>query len=698
MMITRTIRTIRASVLAAGAAGAAVALSAAGCGGDARAQGAGAVAAGVSSATPISPTTSTTTTGTGAPTVDVAALTAGLDARRRDYLAHSASGGGYYSQLARLELGLPVARAALDDMLDFIDSRRDTADFKVTALLRLVHLHGANAALPQDWRDRARRTLLRWKYWIDEPGRDGMVYWSENHALMFAAAEYLAGHLYPQDVFTNAGMTGAEHARKARPRLLRWLDERLRYGYSEWYSPVYYPHDVAPLLNLIDFAPDAELRTRAAMALDLLLFDVARLTHRGSFGLTAGRVYEEHKRSGRGQSIADLIEVLFGTRGAFRDRGSTAATPLVTSRGYQVPHALLAIGRDKDRRQVERSRVGLSFAEGPAAGIGFRNLDDGMFWWAQGGYMAPESIALTRDMLEAWDLWEHPAFSMLKPLRRVPDPLLAGLSQALGSASRGSMLGGADLYVFRTPDAQLSSAVHYSPGRVGFQQHAWQATLDLDAVVFTTAPGNLGHDGPTRWTGSGSLPQVSQHEDVALILYDPPLAQRLLFPAETHALFPLAAFDEVVQRAPWVFGRKGQGYVALRSAQPTYWKTWGPDADRELVAPGARNAWLCQVGREAEDGPFSAFIDAVARARVDVQGLTQGDLSLEYEAPGLGALRMRWGERATLDGVTLHAAGFPRLDGPYATQARGQRTLEVRHAGLVLRHDHAAGTRAGDGL
>lgn len=677
---------IRSPLAAAVGVCVAAGVSVVGCGGSARAQGAASAAAGVTSATPP------------APSVDVAALTSALDARRRDYLQFSAAGDGYYAQLARLELGRPVDRAPLDAMLDFVDSRRDTADFKVTALLRLLHLHGASPALPQDWRDRARSTLLGWRYWIDEPGRDGMVFWSENHVVMFAAAEYLAGHLYPQDVFTNAGMTGDQHARKARPRLLRWLRERLRYGYSEWYSPVYYPHDVAPLLNLVDFAPDADVRTLAAMALDLLLFDLARLTHRGSFGLTSGRVYEEHKLSGRGQSIGDLIEVLFGTRGAFRDRGSTAATPFVTSRRYDVPHVLLAIGQDVPARQVERSRVGLRFSEGPAEGIGFQRLDDGIFWWAQGGYLAPESIALTRDMLEAWDLWDHPAFSMLKPLRRAPDPLLVGLSQALGPASRGSMLGGANLYVFTTPDAQLSSAIHYSPGRVGFQQHAWQANLDLDAVVFTTAPGNLGRDGPTRWTGSASLPQVSQHEDVALILYDPPLAQRLLFAPETHALFPLAAFDEVVQRPPWVFGRKGQGYVALRSAQPTYWKTWGPDADRELVAPGARNAWICQVGRLAEDGAFADFVDAVTRARVDVRGLTRGDLSVEYDAPGAGTLRMRWGERATLDGAPLHATDFPRLDGPYATQAWGASTLEVRHAGLVLRHDHAAATRGGDGL
>jgi hypothetical protein len=674
---------------------AALFVSAAGCQDGGGGGATGSTAAAVASATPPTPTPTTT------PVVDLAALASAVEARKRDYLQFAAGGDGYYAQLARLETGAPIDRTSLDAMLDFVDARRDTADFKVTALLRLVHLHGSSAALPQDLRDRARRTLLAWRYWIDEPGRDGMVFWSENHVLMFAAAEYLAGHLYPQEVFGNSGLTGAEHARKALLRLERWLRARLRYGFSEWYSPVYYPHDVAPLLNLIDFAPDAEVRARAAMVLDLMLFDLARLTHRGSFGLTAGRVYEEHKLSGRGQSIADLIELLFGTRGGFVHRGGTAETPFVTSRGYRVPHVLLAIGVDKARdRYVERARVGLRFHEAAAEGIGTTSLDDGIFWWAQGGYMAPETIGLTRRMIDTWDLWDHSAFAPLRPLRRVPEPLLVALSQALGPLSKGSLLAGANLYVFRTPDAQLSSAIHYSPGRVGFQQHAWQATLDLDVNVFTTAPGTLGHDGPTHWTGSASLPQITQWEDVALILYDPPLLQRIAFPQETHALFPRAAMDEVVERGAWTFGRKGKGYVALYSAQTTSWTIHGVNRDRELVAPGARNAWLCQVGREAEDGSFADFIDAVSRARVDVRNhrAQQGELSVEFEAPGVGTLHARWGHPATLDGAPIHTADFPRFDTPYAQQAWGERRVEVRHAGASLRHDQDAGTRVGDGL
>lgn len=630
-------------------------------------------------------------------TIDFAALTADMEGRKQVYLQLSGAGSGYYAQLARLELGsAPFERAPVDDLLDFMDARKDTADFKATALLRLLFLHGANPALPPDLVARAKRTLLGFRYRLEDPGQDEMVFWSENHYLMFAAAELLAGELYPQEVFTASGLTGQELARRARPRLLRWFRERMLWGYSEWSSPVYYPHDVAPLLNLIDFSGDAEVRTRAAMALDLLLFDLARLTHRGNLGTSAGRSYEEQKLSGSGQSVGDLVQVIWGTRGKFVSPGSTGATPFATSRGYRVPHALLAIGLDKQRdRFVDRARVGLRYAEAAGEGIGLSDHQDGMFWWRSGAYLAPETIELTRDMVETWDLWHQAWFAPLRPLRNLPGPLLRAALGAVGPVSQGTLLA-ANTYCFRTPDAQLASAIDYAPGRVAFQQHAWQATLDLDAVVFTTHPGIFGRQGPGPWTGSASLPRITQHEDVALILYDAPPLLRAVFPQSTHAWFPRARFDEVRERGPWVCARKGKGYVALFSAVQA---SWIGTAGEELVAHGTRNAWICQVGREAEDGSFADFVDAVTRAPLDVQNLSGGGpLTVEYDAPGVGLLRTSWGGASTLGGAPLHAADFPRFDSPYAQHAWGEERFEVRCAGAALTLDQSAGTRAGDGL
>ena len=57
-----------------------------------------------------------------------------------------------------------------------------------------------------------------------------------------------------------------------------------------------------------------------------------------------------------------------------------------------MPHVILAIGQDAPNRTVDRARVGLALSEGPGAGIGFSTHEDGMFWWGQGAYVAPEMI------------------------------------------------------------------------------------------------------------------------------------------------------------------------------------------------------------------------------------------------------------------------------------------------------------------
>src|SRR5207253_2323607 len=138
-----------------------------------------------------------------------------------------------------------------------------------------------------------------------------------------------------------------------------------------------------------------------------------------------GRAYEEHKWTGWAQSTGDVIEILFGTRqGRFQGRDGFCGVALATSRNYKVPHVLLGIGRDRPERLIDRSRVGMSFSDAPAAGIGFQSFDDGLFWWGMGAYFAPDTIVLSRRMITAWNLWSAPSFQPIQPLRSVPESLL----------------------------------------------------------------------------------------------------------------------------------------------------------------------------------------------------------------------------------------------------------------------------------
>ena len=73
----------------------------------------------------------------------------------------------------------------------------------------------------------------------------------------------------PDRVFTFTGLTGAQHAARSRSRIVDWIGERARFGYSEWHSNIYMKYDYAPLLTLVEFADDDELVSLAAPALDV---------------------------------------------------------------------------------------------------------------------------------------------------------------------------------------------------------------------------------------------------------------------------------------------------------------------------------------------------------------------------------------------------------------------------------------------
>lgn len=85
--------------------------------------------------------------------------------------------------------------------------------------------------------------LLGFRYWIDEPGNDAMWFWSENHALMFHTCQLLAGELFPDEVFTNSGLTGRQMQAKAKNMLYDWFVTFRKEGFTEWNSSPYLPID-----------------------------------------------------------------------------------------------------------------------------------------------------------------------------------------------------------------------------------------------------------------------------------------------------------------------------------------------------------------------------------------------------------------------------------------------------------------------
>ena len=648
-----------------------------------------------------------------------------FDERRAAYLAHCLATPapentkGIYHELVRLAAvgatagsgpiaasgdaaaGPAIHEGVIAATLDYIEARHDCADFSLHGVLRLLYQFGDHPALSRSLVERCRQTVLGFKYWPDEPGRpgetgrpdlsgaDSMCTWTENHHILFASAAFLAGQMFPQATFSNSGRTGAEQMVLHGPRIRRWLDLRFRTGFSEWLSHVYYDEDLAALLPLVDFCADAEIATRAAMVIDLLLLDIALNSHRGVFGSSHGRAYENTKKWAGQEGTTDTAQLLFG-QGQWSGFDNMSAAAFALSPNYRMPAAIEAVAREAGRAPMEnRQRMGIRLAEAARWGLGMEDFEDGMALLTLEAYLHPRTVGLVMRMFDAFDWWENSFFAPFKPYRRLIGFLrrtrtLPLLSRALEWDLCRNTREEVDVLTCRTPDTMLSCAQDYRPGYGGDQQHIWQATLASDAVCFTTHPARRTGPTPNYWAGSGVLPRAAQVGNVAIVVYrihrKPALyvADRLPF---THAWLPRDRFDEVVEREGWIFARKGDGYLALRSQQPVRWQNEpGEDAGRELIAAGRANIWICEVGRrgDAVDSAtpasatdptaahrsaadaFASFIDRICAAPVRYRGS-----GVVYDSPSQGRLEFGWRGPLRRNGAAVPLHDYPRYDNPY---------------------------------
>jgi hypothetical protein len=601
-----------------------------------------------------------------------------------------------FHELARLAAGGPAHVPLFEAALDYVDARLDCADFVQHGVLRLVLQFGGDPRLPGSLIERAQRTLTGFKYHPGEPGSDSLCTWTENHQILFAAADLIASERFPDAVFAGTGERGRDRVGRARRRVLRWLSMRFRTGFSEWLSHVYYDEDLLAVLSLADFAADADVRTRAAMVADVLLLDLALHHFRGGFATTHGRSYERCKKREREEGTADAMKLLFGT-GSWARIENQCAVALALSPSYRPPAAVLAIAADTARDAVTvRQRMGIRLDETARWELDPRRDEDLFELLSLEAYTHPRTIEAFVRVLGRWQWWDNAFFAPFRANRRLLETLarlrlLPALARALEWDLTRNARPEVNLVTFRTPDYQLSSALDWRPGFGGDQQHVWHASLGGDAVCFTTHPGPRRARSPGWWTGSATLPRVGQVENVLVALYRIHRRPALYVQNRnllTHAWLPRDRFDEVREAAGWVFARRRDGYLALRSNRPLAWTASGDDAGAELVARGREHVWICELGRRAGDGPFEQFVDRIRAASLRFDGL-----AVAYESPSQGRIEFDWRGPLRRQGVPVPMRDLPRYESPWCHADFPSDRIEARCEGAALGLDWIAGTR-----
>ncbi len=640
-----------------------------------------------------------------------------------------------------------VTVEAMQPIFDKLESFADTSDFDIANLLALRL--GYPDDLSGDVRAEIDRQLLAFKYWQDEPTPehipvDDHYYWTENHQVIFLADEYIAGQAFPRRRFTNSGMTGRQHMAHARKLLDHWIDLRVRFGFSEWYSDVYATEDVKGLMLLVEHADDLELATRAAMVVDVVLTEMAGHLQAGSFGATHGRSYMKDKSTALDEDTYNTAKMLFDdTRYPYQ--GVDDAMFLAIARRYRLPEAIRRLAVT-DEVGVDRSRMGIALdptaeiTDDPEApeGLGFSSSnEDKMTWFGAGALTTWQVLPATLEHIRRYDLWESDVYADFGELKPIVDslsvPQLQELTRTLHPQIGLILLPEVNTETWRSPEVMLSSAQDVRPGLRSDQAHAWQATLDANAEVFTTHPANPPRegdewvDGDGYWTGTASMPRSAQRGQAAIHIYAPqyqpsdaPPLDAFGYEDETHAFFPREHFDEVVQRGHWTIGRRGDGYVALWSWRPTRWREHDPakvptgrlKGTFDLVAEGGPdNVWIVEVGRAADQGgagdPFAAFVDSVTSAPPQVTRRAGGGpdepaadfdavkagFDVRYRSPAEGELAFGWTGPLTVDGEEVDLHPDARWDSPWTNAAWGSGRYAVELEGATLELDFRSGRR-----
>lgn len=545
--------------------------------------------------------------------------------------------------------------AAITPSAEYILGRYDCIDFRMQTLIRLQYLYGdVIADISPEGSEMIKNAFLGTKYWMTEPGEDSMCYWSENHQILFASAEYLAGQMWKDEIFTNDNSTGTERMERAKSRINHWMQLRFTYGFSEINSNNYYDMNFGAAANFIQFASeeDNDMKERMRMILDLLLYDVASNLYDYAFLAPSGRQVTVNKVGVSGDHMRKFIDYIWGLNDNHKTSISHMLINFVSmmeaedsygNKFYEVPEVILEIGRDKVRTVKSSSSLNTSeLAERGLIGHSDKQI---MMQLGMEAFTNPEVIHNTITYINKHNMQRNKTFNEFKyinlfVLRNLR--LLKPISKILNPMPNGIALQRANIYSYQTEYYKLATKQAYHPGNYGGQSHTANAVLREDISIFTTHPAKYESkdsvtSSPGYWTGYGRAPHAAQHENILMSVYQLPKRANLTefydVPQFTHTYFPEALFDEVIIDGKYAFARVDGAFISLTGASDLEYLDYSsysaeafnnglnahPDKRFDLVQRGLNQFWIYELSDETNE-TFSEFIARIKANQVSFNG------------------------------------------------------------------------------
>ena len=636
--------------------------------------------------------------------------------------------------------------ANLEGAIERIDIREDCADFTACGLIRF-YLENEHR-LAEVNKEEIKRCLTGFKYWMDQyDGRaDSMCHWSENHQILFAVTEYLTGCEWRDAVFAD-GKSGEEHIALAKERIEAWMSQRYYYGFNEYYSNNYYPEDIAPMANFIQFAREEEsdMVARMKIVMDLIWIDIATQSYKYTdkdgatqyaFVSASGRMYMDNKASDdTGNRLRPYINLVLENGEDYRtveNRFFVCFRRMYEARVdgepiYELPEVIKEIFNDPSRKQVVKSSNGITLEELAADGfIGQSTaglmMQMGMEAFSNAPVIDNSISFLAKNKLFTNDFLNDFKLVNLWPLRLTRT--LGLLSKLLNPATNGKAIQRANVYTYQTPYYSMSTVQEHFAGDYADQHQINVSLLSGDLAVYNAQPMRNSSRGQ-YWVGYGRLPYSVQEENVNISIYTIPSKAGILEPhivKYTHAYFPVGLFDEVNLEhldEGYIFGRKGDTYVmmlALSDGESTLLfkndmegireediltdMSKIKDSVRELIEAsgdlrydlilegGENHAWITELGSIEESGSFEEFVSSMLSNAYSFE-----DMTVTYES-GEKSFDVKYGVHFKVNDTVIDT-NYARYESDYV-DGKVERKAEIisfAFGGKTLTLNFKEGTR-----
>ena len=634
----------------------------------------------------------------------------------------------------------------LEGAIERIDIREDCADFTACGLIRF-YIENKHR-LASENKDEIKKCLTGFKYWMDQyDGRkDSMCHWSENHQILFATTEYLVGCEWPDAIFAD-GKTGEEHVAMAKERIEAWMYQRYYYGFNEYYSNNYYPEDIAPMANFIQFAreEDSKMIDKMKIVMDIIWIDIATQSYKYvdndgntqyAFISASGRMYMDNKSSDdTGNRLRPYINLVLENGEDYKEvsnrffvcfrrmyEAKVDGSPI-----YQIPEVIKEIFNDNSEEQIIKSSNGITLEELVSDGFVGKDVAQIMMQMGMEAFSNKEVIDNSIDYLNKNHLFNNEFLNDFKLVNLWPLTLtntLGALSGVLNPSTNGKAIQRANVYTYQTNYYSMSTSQEHFAGDYADQHQISIATLASNLSVYTAQPMRNSTRGQ-YWVGYGRLPYSVQDKNVNISIYTIPANAGMLEPhivKYTHAYFPVGLFDEVITdylNDGYIFGRKGDTYIMLHAISDGEGKLMfkndmpgvtdeemATDRDkikdnvREMIEAsgdlrydlifegGTSHAWITELGCAKDNGSFEAFVSDMLDNNCEYS-----NMNVKYES-NQKSFDVKYDEYFKINGEKIDT-NYARFENDYVNGKveRGANVIEFTFNGKSLTLNYNEGKR-----